>query len=242
MDVNRVDKIIKIKSLASLQRKQLFFPSTHSFPAYLWFIHPGGIGPFAICRTEYVGREQGCTMLTVIQAGKMILVFVALAYRLVSCCIDTRWWAFFVEEVKALGEVVTDLSKDGSTKPGQEKEQSSCGELQHLPLRHTTVLSIQTSAGKRYQRTNTLMADFLTDTAPELHKTYISSVSIQRLACKHVLAVIEFPLIYTDNSCPVDDSLNQPPSPVFNQNSPFNQQSGCLLGNNGSAYNFSSVS
>lgn len=57
-------------------------------------------------------------MLTVIQAGKAVLVVVLLAYWLVSCCTDTLRWSFIVEEIKALGEVITDLSKDQSTKPG----------------------------------------------------------------------------------------------------------------------------
>lgn len=74
-------------------------------------------------------------MLTLIQAGKAVLVFVALAYWLIHLCSDTLWWSSVVEEIKALGEVFADLSDDQSTKPGQEKKQSSRGELQRLPLR-----------------------------------------------------------------------------------------------------------
>lgn len=75
-------------------------------------------------------------MLAVIQAGEAVLVFVALAYWLVFCSIDTLWWSTVIEEIEATGKVFADLSKDQETEPGQEKEQSSHCDLQHLPLRH----------------------------------------------------------------------------------------------------------
>ena len=103
----------KRKTPASLQRKCLLLNNT-----YLRFIFPSVNGPFAICRAEYVGGVQRCTVLTVIQAGKVVLVLVALAYWLVSRCRDTGWWGFIVEEIEALGKIVADLSEDQSTKPG----------------------------------------------------------------------------------------------------------------------------
>lgn len=93
--------------------------------SYLWLIHPGGVGSFAISRTEDISRVERCSMLTVVQGGKVVLVFVALAYWLVSCCSDALWWSFFIEEVKALWEVFADLTKDQSIQPGQEEQQSS---------------------------------------------------------------------------------------------------------------------
>ena len=57
-------------------------------------------------------------MLTVIQAGKVVLVLVALAYWLVSRSRNTARWGFIVEEIEALGKVVADLSEDQSAKPG----------------------------------------------------------------------------------------------------------------------------
>lgn len=47
----------------------------------------------------------------------MVLVLVALTYRLVSLLIDTCWWSVVVEEVEALGEVLTDLTENQSIKP-----------------------------------------------------------------------------------------------------------------------------
>lgn len=76
-------------------------------------------------------------MLTAIQAGKAISVLVALAYWLILCFLKTPWRSSVVEEVKALTEVVADLSDSQTTKPGQEEEQGCCAGRQGVPLRHS---------------------------------------------------------------------------------------------------------
>lgn len=149
----------KSRSIESSYRKYLLLNTTSCFPTHLRFIHPGGVGPFAISRTQYVRRVQWYTMLTVIQTGKVVVVPVALADRLVSCCRESLWWSFIIEEIKALGEVVADFTEDQATEPGQEKKQSSCGELQHLHLHH----QVFTSAAKRCQWT--VLTDFPSDKA-----------------------------------------------------------------------------
>lgn len=75
-------------------------------------------------------------MLTVIQAGKPVRVLVALAYRLVLGPADALRWSAVVEKAKALGKVVTELSANQSTEPGRQKQQTCCGETQHLPSDH----------------------------------------------------------------------------------------------------------
>lgn len=87
------------------------------FLIHLWFIHPVSTGPFAICRSEYVRRIHWSTTLTVIQAGKVVLVSVALAYWLVSRCTEPLRWSYIVEEIKASGKVFADLSEDQDTNP-----------------------------------------------------------------------------------------------------------------------------
>lgn len=62
-------------------------------------------------------------MPTVVQAGKVISVLVALTNRLVFCTNNPPRGSFIVEEIEAGGEVLADLSHDQTTKPGQEKEQ-----------------------------------------------------------------------------------------------------------------------
>lgn len=75
-------------------------------------------------------------MHAVIQTGKAVLIFVALAYGLVSSSAYTRWWNFIVEEIEAVVKVPPDLSRDQSTKQGQEKKQSSYGGSRQIPLSH----------------------------------------------------------------------------------------------------------
>lgn len=75
-------------------------------------------------------------MLTAIQAGKVISILVALAYWLILCSLKTPWRSAVIEEVKALTEVLADLSDGQTTKPGQEEEQGCYGGRQGVPLRH----------------------------------------------------------------------------------------------------------
>lgn len=78
-----------------------------------------------MCRTEYVGGVQGYAALLIIQTGEVVEVVVALAYVPASRFADTRRRSLFVEEVEALGEVLTDLADDQPTQPQQEMEESS---------------------------------------------------------------------------------------------------------------------
>ena len=70
-------------------------------------------------------------MLTLIQSGEVIVVFVALAYWLVSCCIDPRWWDSIVEETKTVGEIPANLSNNQDAQPEEDK-QSSYGGLREV--------------------------------------------------------------------------------------------------------------
>lgn len=87
-----------------------------SAPSYLRFIHPNGFGSFTISRTQSVRREQRHSTLTIIQAGKVVLVSIALAYWLISWCADTLWGSFIIEEIRAVGEVLADLANNQATK------------------------------------------------------------------------------------------------------------------------------
>lgn len=104
-------------------------------PSYLRFMHPNGFGSFTICRTQYVRREQRHSTLTVIQAGKVVLVFIALAYWLVPCCTDTPWGSFIIEEMRAVGKVIPDLSGDQAARK-KEKQSYDDGLEQTPNVRH----------------------------------------------------------------------------------------------------------
>lgn len=93
---------------------------------YLRFVLPDS-GPLPRCRIEYVGGVSGYAALLVIQTGKVIEVAVPLAYVLASWFAETHWWRLFVEESKALGEVLADLTDDQRARPQQEMEKNSQG-------------------------------------------------------------------------------------------------------------------
>lgn len=110
---------------------------------YLWFIHPRNFGPLPLCRAQNVAREQRSPVLTVIEAGKAVLVLVALAYRLVLCSLETPRRNFIVEEVRAMGEVLADLSDYKTTKPGQNEEQGCWWGQQRVQVRNPVDQTVQ---------------------------------------------------------------------------------------------------
>lgn len=93
---------------------------------YLRFVLPDS-GPLPGCMIEFVGGVNGYAARLIIQTGKVIEIAVALAYVLASWFAETRWWGSFVEEFKALGEVLADLTDDQRAQPQQEREKSSQG-------------------------------------------------------------------------------------------------------------------
>lgn len=98
----------------------MFIQQTVFYFSYLWLIHPSGIGTFTICRADDIRRIQRYAMLTVVHAGKAVLVFKALANGLVSRCIHTLWWRSLIEEIAAFGEVLVQLSEDQTVETDKE--------------------------------------------------------------------------------------------------------------------------
>lgn len=117
---------------------------TQKHTPHLWFIHPLVPGPFASSRGKYVGRVEGGTALALVQAGKVVLVPVALADGLVPLSPHAFWGSLHVEEAEARGEV-THLPPDQTSKTGEKHEQSLPTRDRHPPAEHWTVCVIEKS-------------------------------------------------------------------------------------------------